>query len=97
MTMDWQGIAALLAVGVSALSAELNFRQQSYNKQQEYLIRNNYIPVGNFSCMNILGLLFIRKKTELNNTVINHEAIHTAQPSSTTSHTLVRLYVELIN
>ena len=37
--MDWQGIAALLAVGVSALSAVLNFRQQSYNKQQEYLLK----------------------------------------------------------
>ena len=37
--MDWQGIAALLAVGVSALSAILNFRQQSYNKQQEYLLK----------------------------------------------------------
>ena len=37
--MDWQGIAALLAVVVSALSAVLNFRQQSYNKQQEYLLK----------------------------------------------------------
>lgn len=37
--MDWQGIAALLAVGVSALSAVLNFRQQSYNKRQEYLLK----------------------------------------------------------
>lgn len=37
--MDWQGIAALLAVGVSALNAVLNFRQQSYNKRQEYLLK----------------------------------------------------------
>lgn len=37
--MDWQGIAALLAVVVSALSAVLNFRQQSYNKQQKYLLK----------------------------------------------------------
>lgn len=37
--MDWTGIAAVLAVFVSAISAILNFRQQSYNKQQEYLIR----------------------------------------------------------
>ena len=37
--MDWTGIAAVLAVVVSAISAILNFRQQSYNKQQEYLIK----------------------------------------------------------
>lgn len=37
--MDWQGIAAVLAVVVSALSAILNFRQQSYNKLQEYLLK----------------------------------------------------------
>ena len=37
--MDWQGIAAVLAVVVSAISAVLNFRQQSYNKQQEYLLK----------------------------------------------------------
>ena len=37
--MDWQGIGAVLAVVVSAISAILNFRQQSYNRQQEYLIK----------------------------------------------------------
>lgn len=37
--MDWTGIAAVLAVVVSAISAVLNFRQQSYNRQQEYLIK----------------------------------------------------------
>ena len=36
---DWQGIAAVLAVFVSALSAVLSFRQQSYNRQQEYKIQ----------------------------------------------------------
>lgn len=37
--IDWQGIAAVLAVFVSALSAVLSFRQQSYNRQQEYLLK----------------------------------------------------------
>ena len=37
--MDWTGIAAVLAVVVSAISAILNFRQQSYNKEQEYRIK----------------------------------------------------------
>lgn len=37
--MDWAGIAAVLAVFVSALSAILSFRQQSYNKEQEYRLK----------------------------------------------------------
>ena len=31
--MDWQGIAAVLAVFVSALSAVLAFRQESFTKR----------------------------------------------------------------
>lgn len=37
--MDWAGIAAVLAVFVSALNAVLTFRQQSYNKRQEYELK----------------------------------------------------------
>lgn len=37
--MDWTGIAAVLAVFVSALSALLGFWQHSYNKKQEYLLK----------------------------------------------------------
>ena len=38
--MDWQGIAAVLAVFVSALSAILSFKQESYNKQKEQELKN---------------------------------------------------------
>lgn len=43
------------------------------------IIRNKYIPVGDFDCMNILGFLFVREEAELKDWVIRHEAIHTAQ------------------
>ena len=43
------------------------------------IIRNKYIPVGDFDCMNILGFLFVREEVELKDWVIRHEAIHTAQ------------------
>lgn len=43
------------------------------------IIRNKYVPFGKFGCMNILGLLFVREYVELNDTIINHEAIHTIQ------------------
>lgn len=61
------------------------------------IIRNNIIPFGNFGCMNILGLLFVRKEAELNNTVINHEAIHTVQQYEIlTASTLLALFVSNI-
>lgn len=37
--MDWAGIAAVLAVFVSALSAVLSFRQESFTKRQEYELK----------------------------------------------------------
>lgn len=43
------------------------------------IIRNKYVPVGNFTCMNILGFLFVREGVELSESVLNHEAIHTEQ------------------
>lgn len=43
------------------------------------IIRNKYLPVGNFGCMNILGFLFVREEVELTDTIINHEAIHSVQ------------------
>ena len=43
------------------------------------IIENDYIPVGDFDVMNILGLLFVRKGTKLTDTIIRHEAIHTVQ------------------
>lgn len=43
------------------------------------IIRNKYIPVGDFDCMNILGFLFVREEVELKDYIIRHEAIHTVQ------------------
>ena len=43
------------------------------------IIRNKYIPVGDFDCMNILGFLFVREEVELKDWVIRHEATHTLQ------------------
>lgn len=43
------------------------------------IIRNKYLPFGMFDAMNILGFLFVREYTILNDSLIRHEAIHTAQ------------------
>lgn len=43
------------------------------------IIRNKYIPFGTFDAMNILGFLFVKEDTILNDSLIRHEAIHTAQ------------------
>lgn len=43
------------------------------------IIRNKYIPFGKFDAMNILGFLFVKENTILNDSLIRHEAIHTAQ------------------
>lgn len=43
------------------------------------IIENDYIPIGRFDVMNILGFLFVRKGTELTDTIIRHEATHTIQ------------------
>ena len=61
------------------------------------IIRNKYLPVGNFGCMNILGFLFVREEVELTNKDINHEAIHTAQQYEVlTASALVALVVSNI-
>lgn len=43
------------------------------------IIRNKYIPFGKFDAMNILGFLFVKEDTKLDDELINHEAIHTVQ------------------
>lgn len=43
------------------------------------LFKNKYIPIGDFDCMNILGILFIKPTTVLHDFIINHEKIHTYQ------------------
>lgn len=43
------------------------------------IIKTKYIPVGNFTVMNLLGLLFVKSDFNLTDQIINHEAIHTAQ------------------
>lgn len=43
------------------------------------IIRNKYIPFGTFDAMNILGFLFVKEDTKLDDELINHEAIHTVQ------------------
>lgn len=43
------------------------------------IIRNKYIPFGDFDVMNILGLLFVKEGAVLDDEIINHEAIHSEQ------------------
>lgn len=43
------------------------------------IIKNKYIPFGKFDAMNILGFLFMKEDTKLDDELINHEAIHTVQ------------------
>lgn len=45
------------------------------------IIYNNIIPFGRYLAINLFGILFVRKdkKHLLDDTVINHEQIHTAQ------------------
>lgn len=44
------------------------------------IIRNNLIPFNGFKCINLFGVLFVRKECgEMSKTDLNHEAIHTAQ------------------
>lgn len=45
------------------------------------IVYNNYIPFRGFLCINLFGVLFVRKhlKSILDDVTINHEAIHTAQ------------------
>lgn len=43
------------------------------------IIRNKYLPIKGFMCMNVLGLLFVREEVVLDDEILNHEGIHTAQ------------------
>lgn len=43
------------------------------------VIRNKYLPFGDFKVMNILGFLFVREGVEVSPTILRHEAIHTRQ------------------
>jgi len=44
------------------------------------IIRNKIIPFKGFKCINLFGVLFVRKECgDVTKTDINHEAIHTAQ------------------
>jgi hypothetical protein len=43
------------------------------------VIRNKYLPLGDFKVMNILGFLFVREEVEVSPTILRHEAIHTRQ------------------
>lgn len=43
------------------------------------IIRNNLIPFNGYKAINLFGILFVRKKAIITDTLINHEEIHTAQ------------------
>jgi hypothetical protein len=43
------------------------------------LIYNNFIPCKGFKAINIFGVLFVRKGATVDERMLNHEAIHTAQ------------------
>ena len=43
------------------------------------VIRNNIIPFKGFKCVNICGVLFVRKDAVLDDTTYTHEKIHTQQ------------------
>ncbi|MCD7973869.1 MAG: hypothetical protein LUG18_14625 [Candidatus Azobacteroides sp.] len=43
------------------------------------LIYNNIIPTKDFAAINLFGILFVRKGIIITKTILNHEAIHSAQ------------------
>ena len=43
------------------------------------IIYNNIIPFKGFSCINICGILFVRKGIIVTDRLLNHENIHTVQ------------------
>lgn len=43
------------------------------------IVYNELIPFKGFKCINLLGLLFVRKGCIMSETDFNHEAIHTEQ------------------
>lgn len=43
------------------------------------VIYNKWIPFKGFKCINLFGVLFVRRGCFMNEKDFNHEAIHTAQ------------------
>ena len=43
------------------------------------IVYNRILPWQGFSCINLFGILFVRKGCVLDERVLNHERIHTAQ------------------
>lgn len=43
------------------------------------IIHNRFIPFRKFDAVNILGIIFVRRGVKLDDTMINHERIHTSQ------------------
>lgn len=43
------------------------------------VIYNNLIPFKGYKCINLFGVLFVRKGCTMSDVDYNHEAIHTAQ------------------
>lgn len=43
------------------------------------VIYNNYLPFKGFKCINLFGILFVRKGCVIDEKTLNHERIHTAQ------------------
>lgn len=46
---------------------------------RQNLIYNKFLPWGRYKCINLFGVLFIRKGCYMSAMDYNHEAIHTAQ------------------
>lgn len=43
------------------------------------VIYNNVIPFKGYKCVNLFGVLFVRRGLGMSDVDLNHEAIHTAQ------------------
>lgn len=43
------------------------------------IVYNNIIPFNGFKCINLFGVLFVRKGCFMSEEDLNHERIHTAQ------------------
>lgn len=43
------------------------------------IIKNSILPTKGFAAINLFTLLFVRKEATVNEVLINHEAIHSAQ------------------
>lgn len=43
------------------------------------IIRNKFLPFPGFAAINILGVLFVRKSTQITHSLLRHEMIHTFQ------------------